>query len=150
MEAAYEAFQTWKRTSAEERANLLFRVAGILRERKHELSAWMIYEVGKTWPEADGDTAEAIDFCEFYAREMLRYAEPPPLTNNPGKKSLEYIPLGGRCRDPALDFARDHGRDDLRFFLTEYVVLKPSSDAPTSLHVLKYSRRLDFLRSNHS
>src|SRR6185295_14928406 len=67
VEKAAEAFATWKKTPAEERAELLFRAAAIMRERKHELSAWMIHEVAKTWPEADGDTAEAIDFCEFYA-----------------------------------------------------------------------------------
>ena len=74
VDSAAAAFQSWKNTSAAERADLLFRVAAILRERKHELSAWMIYEVAKTWAEADGDTAEAIDFLEFYGREMLRYA----------------------------------------------------------------------------
>ena len=134
VEAAYEAFQTWKRTSAEERANLLFRVAGILRERKHELSAWMIYEVGKTWPEADGDTAEAIDFCEFYAREMLRYAEPPPLTNNPGEENrLEYIPLGVGAVIPPWNFplAIMAGMTSASFVTGNTVVLKPSSDAPT-------------------
>ena len=74
VDTAFETFKTWRNTPAQERADLIFRVAGIMRERKHELSAWMIYEVAKTWAEADGDTAEAIDFCEFYAREMLRYA----------------------------------------------------------------------------
>src|SRR3981081_1665460 len=61
VESAQAAFQTWRNTSPQERADLLFRVAAILRERKHELSAWMTYEVAKTWPEADGDTAEARD-----------------------------------------------------------------------------------------
>src|SRR5688500_11754267 len=75
VESAHETFQTWRNTSAQERADILFRAAGILRERKHEMSAWMIHEVAKTWAEADGDTAEAIDFLEFYGREMLRYAE---------------------------------------------------------------------------
>jgi 1-pyrroline-5-carboxylate dehydrogenase len=134
VESAYEAFQTWKRTSAAERANLLFRVAAILRERKHELSAWMIYEVGKTWPEADGDTAEAIDFCEFYAREMLRYAEPPPLTNNPGEDNrLEYIPLGVGAVIPPWNFplAIMAGMTSASFVTGNTVVLKPSSDAPT-------------------
>ena len=134
VESAYEAFQTWKRTGAEERANLLFRVAGILRERKHELSAWMIYEVGKTWPEADGDTAEAIDFCEFYAREMLRYAEPPPLTSNPGEDNrLEYIPLGVGAVIPPWNFplAIMAGMTSASFVTGNTVVLKPSSDAPT-------------------
>src|SRR6266566_4140302 len=95
VEKAFEAFQSWKNTTAEDRADLLFRVASILRKRKHELSAWMIYEVGKTWGEADADTAEAIDFCEFYGREMLRYAGPQPLTKLKGEDNfLEYIPLG--------------------------------------------------------
>ncbi|HKV35191.1 MAG TPA: aldehyde dehydrogenase family protein, partial [Pyrinomonadaceae bacterium] len=60
VEEAAKAFQTWKHAPADERAALLFRVAEILRERRHEFSAWMIYEVAKTWPEADADTAEAI------------------------------------------------------------------------------------------
>ncbi|HET6669045.1 MAG TPA: L-glutamate gamma-semialdehyde dehydrogenase [Pyrinomonadaceae bacterium] len=134
VEAAYETFQTWKKTSPQERANLLFRVAEILRERKHQLSAWMIYEVGKTWPEADGDTAEAIDFCEFYAREMLRYAGPQPLTNIPGENNrLEYIPLGVGAVIPPWNFplAIMAGMTSASFVTGNTVVLKPSSDAPT-------------------
>src|SRR6185503_877191 len=134
VETAYETFQTWKKTTAQERADLLFRVADILRQRKHELSAWMIYEVGKTWPEADGDTAEAIDFCEFYAREMLRYAEPAPLTTNPGEDNrLEYIPLGVGAVIPPWNFplAIMAGMTSASFVTGNTVVLKPSSDAPT-------------------
>lgn len=134
VETAYETFQTWKKTTAQERADLLFRVADILRQRKHELSAWMIYEVGKTWPEADGDTAEAIDFCEFYAREMLRYAGPQPLTNNPGEENrLEYIPLGVGAVIPPWNFplAIMAGMTSASFVTGNTVVLKPSSDAPT-------------------
>src|SRR6185436_12756433 len=66
VESAYQAFQSWKNSDPQERADLLFRVAAIIRDRKHDLSAWMIHEVAKSWAEADGDTAEAIDFCEFY------------------------------------------------------------------------------------
>lgn len=134
VEAAYKAFQTWKQTSPVERAELLFRVAGILRERKHELSAWMIYEVGKTWPEADGDTAEAIDFCEFYGREMLRYASPPPLTKIQGEDNrLEYIPIGVGAVIPPWNFplAIMAGMTAASFVTGNTVVLKPSSDAPT-------------------
>src|SRR6185503_19316238 len=87
VESAYEAFQSWKNTSAVERAEYMFRIAAILRERKHEFSAWMIHEVAKTWAEADGDTAEAIDFLEFYGREMLRYAGEQPLVNVPGEEN---------------------------------------------------------------
>src|SRR6266404_4000930 len=105
VESAFQAFQIWKNTDAQDRADFLFRVATILRERKHELSAWMIYEVAKTWAEADGDTAEAIDFCEFYGHEMLRYAAGQPLTKIEGEDNrLEYIPLGVGCVIPPWNF----------------------------------------------
>src|SRR5436309_7922325 len=105
VETAHETFQTWRNVPAEERAQLLFRVTELMRERKHEFSAWMIYEVAKTWPEADGDTAEAIDFCEFYAHEMLRYASPQPLTKITGEENhLEYIPLGVGTVIPPWNF----------------------------------------------
>src|SRR2546427_9288663 len=95
VETAHETFQTWRNTPPDERAQLLFRVAELIRSRKHEMSAWMIHEVAKSWPEADGDTAEAIDFLEFYGREMLRYAAPQSLTKITGEDNhLEYIPLG--------------------------------------------------------
>ena len=87
VETADETFKTWRNTLPEERARLLFTVAEILRERRHEMSAWMVFEVGKTWAEADGDTAEAIDFCEFYAREMLRYAAPQPVVKLEGEEN---------------------------------------------------------------
>ena len=76
MQAATAAFETWKRSTVEERASLLRTVAAILRERKFEFCAWLVYEVGKNWAEADADVAETIDFLEFYAREALRLAEP--------------------------------------------------------------------------
>src|ERR1051326_1907890 len=58
VETAAQAFKSWRNVPAEERIDLLFRVAALMRERKHEFSAWMIYEVAKTWPDADGDTAD--------------------------------------------------------------------------------------------
>ena len=134
VETAHETFQTWKNTSASDRANLLFRVAGLLRERKHEMSAWMIHEVAKSWAEADGDTAEAIDFCEFYGREMLRYANPPSLTKIPGEENrLEYIPLGVGAVIPPWNFplAIMAGMTVAAVVTGNTVVVKPSSDAPT-------------------
>jgi 1-pyrroline-5-carboxylate dehydrogenase len=132
--AAYETFQTWRNVPAEERAQLLFRVAELMRQRKHELSAWMIYEVAKAWPEADGDTAEAIDFCEFYAHEMLRYASPQPITKITGEENhLEYIPLGVGAVIPPWNFpcAIMAGMTAAAVVTGNTVVLKPSSDAPT-------------------
>lgn len=134
VETAYKAFQKWRNSSAEERAEIVFRVAAILRERKHEFSAWMIHEAGKTWPEADGDTAEAIDFCEFYAREMLRYAGPQPLAHITGEQNqLEYIPLGVGTVIPPWNFplAIMAGMTVASLVTGNTVVLKPSSDAPT-------------------
>ena len=95
VEAAAKAFESWKRVPAEQRVQCLFRAAQILRERKYEMNALIVYEAGKTWPEADADTAETIDFLEFYGREMLRFAGPQKVTPMKGEKNyLVYIPLG--------------------------------------------------------
>ena len=134
VESAAEAFKTWKKSTVQERVDLLFRAAGIMRERKHELSAWMIYEVAKTWAEADGDTAEAIDFCEFYGREMLRYAGDHPLVQNPGEENrMDYIPLGVGAVIPPWNFplAIMAGMTVASIVTGNTVVVKPSSDSPT-------------------
>ncbi|KUK80107.1 MAG: Delta-1-pyrroline-5-carboxylate dehydrogenase, partial [Mesotoga prima] len=95
METAYQAFKTWSRLPASERVKPFLRAARIMRERRFELDATMILEVGKSWIEADADLAEAIDFLEFYSREALRYASPQPLVQIPGElNELIYIPLG--------------------------------------------------------
>jgi 1-pyrroline-5-carboxylate dehydrogenase len=134
VESAAEAFKTWRHAPAADRSALLFRVAEILRERRHEFSAWMIYEVAKTWSEADADTAEAIDFCDFYAREMLRYGGEQPVYQVAGEESgLEYIPLGVGAVIPPWNFplAIMAGMTVASVVTGNTVVLKPSSDAPT-------------------
>src|SRR5438874_3834238 len=133
VETAAETFKTWRNVPAAERIELLFRTAALMRERKHEFSAWMIYEVAKTWPEADGDTAEAIDFLEFYAREMQRYANDQPLVKIQGEHNhLEYIPLGVGAVIPPWNFpcAIMAGMTAAAIVTGNTVVLKPSSDAP--------------------
>jgi 1-pyrroline-5-carboxylate dehydrogenase len=133
IETANETFKTWRNVPAEERAAVLFKAASIMRERKHELSAWMIHEVSKSWAEADGDTAEAIDFCEFYAREMLRYASEQPLTKIAGEDNqLVYIPLGVGFVVPPWNFplAIMAGMTAASLVTGNTVVLKPSSDSP--------------------
>ncbi len=131
---ANEAFKTWKNSPAAERAEYLFKIADLMRQRKHELSAWMVFEVSKTWAEADGDTAEAIDFCEFYGREMLRWSQEQPITHYPGEKNtFEYIPLGVAAVIPPWNFplAIMAGMTLAAVVTGNTVVLKPSSDSPT-------------------
>ncbi|MFW5709326.1 MAG: L-glutamate gamma-semialdehyde dehydrogenase [Chloroflexota bacterium] len=106
VRAAVTAFATWKYTPAEERARYLLRAAAEIRRRKHEFSATMVLEVGKSWAEADGDTAEAIDFLEYYARQMMRIADSSHmLTPYPTEQLiLEYIPLGVGAVIPPWNF----------------------------------------------
>jgi len=134
IEKAEKAFESWSRTLAEARAKLLISAAKILRDRKFHFAAWMVYEVGKSWAEADADVAEAIDFCEFYAREMLRLAGRQPITPVPGERNrLEYIPLGVGIVIPPWNFplAILVGMTVASIVAGNTVVLKPSSDSPT-------------------
>ncbi len=133
VEEANRVFETWKRVPYQKRAECLFRAADILRRRRFEMNAWVVYEVGKTWPEADGDVAETIDFCEFYGREMLRLGPPQPLTPLKGEKNfLQYIPLGVGVVIPPWNFpmAIMAGLTLGSIVTGNTVVLKPSSDSP--------------------
>src|SRR2546423_9649081 len=105
MEAALRAFDSWSRASVEERASLVFRVGDLMRERKFELCAWLVFEVSKNWAEADADIAETIDFCEFYSREALRLAKVDAPVQLPGERDhLFYIPLGIGAVIPPWNF----------------------------------------------
>src|SRR5581483_3923776 len=129
-----KAFESWSRTSAEERASLLFRVGDLLRERKFEFMAWLVFEVSKNWAEADGDISETIDFCEFYSREMLRLSKVEPPVQLPGERDyLFYIPLGVGAVIPPWNFpsAIMAGMTLASIVAGNTVILKPSSDSPT-------------------
>jgi 1-pyrroline-5-carboxylate dehydrogenase len=133
VEAAHKYFDIWKRTAAQDRVNSIFRAAQIIRERKFELAALVCYEVGKTWPEADADIAETIDFLEFYGREMLRLAEPQQLTPMRGERNyLVYIPLGVGAIIPPWNFpcAIMAGLVAASLVTGNTVVLKPAGDSP--------------------
>ena len=134
MQAALKAFETWKYSSVEERTNLLFRVSHLLRERKFELMAWMVFEVGKNWAEADGDIAELIDFTDFYALEALRLAQAQTPVQLPGEHDwLRYIPLGVGAVIPPWNFpgAIMGGMTLASVVCGNTVILKPSGDSPT-------------------
>jgi 1-pyrroline-5-carboxylate dehydrogenase len=134
MNAALKAFESWSRTSVEERTGLLFRVADVLRQRKMEFMAWLVFEVSKNWAEADADVSETIDFCEFYAREALRFAKAQTPIQLPGERdTLHYIPLGVGAVIPPWNFpcAIMAGMTLASIVCGNTVVLKPSSDSPT-------------------
>ena len=133
IEVAAKSFETWKSTPPHERAKYFLRAAGIMRERRYELDATMILEVGKSWIEADADLAEAIDFLEYYAREMLRYAVPQPPCQVPGEvNELKYIPLGIGAVIPPWNFpgAIMAGMTTAAAVSGNTVILKPASDSP--------------------
>src|SRR5215470_17135772 len=105
MQAALQTFESWRTTSWEERASLLLNASAIIQSRRLEFNAWMVYEVGKNWVEADADTAETIDFLEFYAREALRLSKTQTPVQLPGEHDeLLYIPLGVGAVIPPWNF----------------------------------------------
>ncbi|MEO0337386.1 MAG: aldehyde dehydrogenase family protein, partial [Pseudomonadota bacterium] len=95
IESAKAAQGRWAKTPVTERANMLDKAADIMAERRFELAATEIIEVGKTWAEADGDIIEAIDFCRFYAKEMRKLDQPFRTGHAPGELSLyQYSAVG--------------------------------------------------------
>src|ERR1700761_4697343 len=134
MSAALEAFATWQYVAVEERAALLLQTAELIRKRKFEFCAWLTYEVGKNWVEADADVAETIDFLEFYAREALRLAGATTPIQYPGEHDqLVYIPLGVCAVIPPWNFpfAIMAGMTAAAIVTGNTVILKPSSESPT-------------------
>ena len=133
IRTAYDSFPSWSKTAPGARADILLRAADILRRRRYELNDTMILEVGKSWTEADADTAEAIDFCTFYAHEMLRLAQDQPLTPVKGERNrLTYQPLGAGIVISPWNFpcAILTGMTTAALVTGNTVVLKPSSLAP--------------------
>jgi len=133
IQVAAQTFETWKAVPAQARSRYLFKAAAILRRRKHEFSAWLVKEAGKSWAEADADTAEAIDFMEYYGRQMDKLAERHPLTRIPGEDNeLYYIPLGVGIVIPPWNFplAIMVGMTTAAIVAGNTVVLKPASTTP--------------------
>lgn len=133
VELAYDYFPIWSRTNPLDRVAMLVKLAGLIRERKMEYNGWLAFEAGKTWPESEGEVAEAVDFCEFYAREMLRLSGPQPTVQLPGEKGeLRYLPLGVGIVIPPWNFAFAIlvGMTVAALVTGNTVVIKPSSDTP--------------------
>lgn len=133
FESAVEAGDRWRRTSPEVRARALLRTASLMRTRRYELAAWMVFEVSKTWVEADADVAEAIDFLEFYAREMMRLGGAQPVVASHGEEGeLRYLPLGVGVVIPPWNFplAITVGMTAASIVTGNPTILKPASTAP--------------------
>lgn len=135
MKVADETFETfWRKSDPSMRADILFRAAAIVRRRKHEFSAHLVKEGGKPWKEADADTAEAIDFLEYYGRQMLRLKDGIPVNSRPmiERNQFHYIPLGvGVVISPwNFLFAIMAGTTVAAMVSGNTVLLKPASTTP--------------------
>lgn len=139
VESAKSALAAWRDTPANERAGKMFEAAEIMRRRRHELNALQVLEVGKTWDEADAETVEAIDFFEYYGREMLRFAEPQRMGQVPGEDSqLSYAPCGVALVVAPWNFplAISTGMCAAALVAGNTVVYKPSSDSAGIGHAI--------------
>ncbi|TPG92293.1 L-glutamate gamma-semialdehyde dehydrogenase [Brevibacillus laterosporus] len=133
IQVAAETFETWKCVAPTARTRYLYKAAAILRRRKYEFSAWLVKESGKSWPEADADTAEAIDFMEYYARQMDQLGQRHSLPRIPGEDNeLYYIPLGVGIVIPPWNFplAIMVGMTTAALVTGNTVVMKPASTTP--------------------
>ena len=133
MQAALTTFETWKRESPEIRSTILFRAAAILRSRKHEFSSYLVKEAGKPWNEADVETAEAIDFIEYYARQMMQLKDGVPVQSREGELNrFHYIPLGVGIIISPFNFslAIMAGTAVAAIVAGNTILLKPSNNTP--------------------
>ncbi|PSR22601.1 MAG: L-glutamate gamma-semialdehyde dehydrogenase [Sulfobacillus acidophilus] len=133
LRVAWQAFERWKRVPGAARARYLYKAAAIMRRRKFELAAWEILEAGKTWAEADGDVAEAIDFLEYYGRQLERLSQGVPLVPLPGEDDTAfYQPLGVGAIIPPWNFplAILTGMTSAAIVAGNAVLLKPASATP--------------------
>ncbi len=133
VRCAAEAFKEWSRWDPDARARILIKGGRIMRRRLYELAAWQCYEESKSWIEAYADVCEAIDFLDFYGREMMRLAGSHPVTPFPGEENeLRYIPLGVGVVIPPWNFplAICAGMTTAALAAGNAVVLKPASTAP--------------------
>jgi RHH-type proline utilization regulon transcriptional repressor/proline dehydrogenase/delta 1-pyrroline-5-carboxylate dehydrogenase len=130
--AARKAFPAWSSTPAEKRAAILIEAARIMRSRRFDLAAWEVFECGKPWAEADGDIAEAIDFCEYYAREMCRLGEPQRCDASGETNYTAPVARGVAVVIPPWNFplAIPTGMTVAAIVTGNTVVLKPAEQSP--------------------
>ncbi len=133
LDSAVGAFHFWRDTPAAERAEVLFKAAAAMRAQRFELAALEVIEAGKPWREADADVTEAIDFLEYYGREMLRLSEVWQLSDVPGESDLYfYEPRGVAVVVAPWNFplAIPTGMVSAALVAGNSVVFKPASSTP--------------------
>src|ERR671933_876590 len=133
LETATETFEGWSRTTPEARARILLRASAIMKRRKFEMLAWEVHEGGKPWAEADAQFAEAIDFLEYYAREMLRLKDGVEIYAIPGEESRYfYQPMGVGVIIAPWNFptAILTGMSSAAIVAGNTIVMKPSEFTP--------------------
>lgn len=134
VRAAEAALGLWRETPMADRADVLLRAADLLRRRRFDLSALQVYEVGKTWREADADVVEAIDFCEYYGLEALRFGKPGRTQPVAGERNdLLYEPRGVAAVIPPWNFplAIPTGMTVAALVMGNSVILKPANAGAT-------------------
>ncbi|MEE9522105.1 MAG: L-glutamate gamma-semialdehyde dehydrogenase [candidate division NC10 bacterium] len=146
--AARSAFPTWASTSPRARAELLFHAATLMRRRRVELAAWQVYEVGKPWGEADADVAEAVDYLEYYGREMMRLGEARRLGDAPGEiNEYMYQPRGTAVIIAPWNFplAILTGMTSAALVTGNTAIMKPAEQSPiTAWHLMEILREAGF------
>ncbi|UJL47686.1 L-glutamate gamma-semialdehyde dehydrogenase [Virgibacillus sp. NKC19-16] len=139
MESAEGAFKKWRTWTAVERAEVLYRAAAIVRRRKHKFSAWLVYDAGKPWGQADADTAEGIDFIEYYARHMIELEKGKEINDRAGEENTYfYQPMGPGVTIPPWNFAFAivAGTTVAPIVAGNPVLLKPSENTPVIAYKL--------------
>ena len=137
--AAAQAFPSWRDTAPDVRADLLTKAAGAARARIVELAAWQVLEAGKQWDQAYADVAEAIDFFEYYARQMRRLAQPHAIGQAPGESNeYGYEPRGVAVIIAPWNFplAISAGMCAAALVTGNTVVYKPSGFTAVTGHLL--------------
>jgi RHH-type proline utilization regulon transcriptional repressor/proline dehydrogenase/delta 1-pyrroline-5-carboxylate dehydrogenase len=136
---AAAAFTEWSSRSGDERAAVLQRAAGFMRERRLELAALAVLEAGKPWPEADADVCEAVDFLEYYAAGVLALEQGRPLVQLPGERNtLRYFPRGVCAVIAPWNFplAIPTGMIAAALGTGNTVVFKPAEQTPACAHAI--------------
>ena len=139
IRAAQAAWPAWRDTPPSRRAEILFDAAQWMRERRFDLAALEVFEAGKPWAEADGDVCEAIDYCEYYGRQMLRLRKGEEVESPPGEvNALSYVPRGVGVVIPPWNFplAIPTGMTVAALVCGNAVVLKPAEQTPATAAIL--------------